>query len=238
MLARQKQMLASFGRVQDFLSAFPLPTPPAKYAERRGELDATVARLSALTSDQEQGRREARDDTQRQQVMRAELREKHLAPIARIARAVLPDTPSIQKALALPEKAMSPIKLIAVATGIRGSAAKYEAVFVENGRPADFLAQLDGAIEALRQTLLGRARSVGRHVGATAGLEQVLTQARKCVQMLNAMVLDGFAGNAEVIAKWRAAQRIQDWPGVRGTGGTADENVEPEAAAAEVPKAA
>mgnify|MGYP001606453958 FL=1 len=237
MIARQKQLLGSFERVLDFLSAFLLPTPPAKFAERSAELDATVARLRALTADQAAGQREAKDGTNRQVHVRKVLREKHLAPIARIAKAMLPDEPSIQKALAMPDGGLPVIKLIAVAGGIRTSAAKYEQVFVENGRPGDFLVQLDAAIEALRQTLLVRARSVGRHVGATAGLEQVLDVGKKCVQMLNAMVLDAFAGNAEVIATWRMAKRVQDVAGggFRATGGTADENIAP---VPEVPKAA
>lgn len=103
----------------------------------------------------------------------------------------------------------------------------YAQLFVENGRPAGFLAQLDAAIEALRQAVLNRGRSVGKQVGARAGLGQELTRGRRCVRMLDAMVLDAFAGQADVIAKWKLAKRVQDLPGssARATGGTADENL-------------
>jgi len=237
MLSRHKQLLGSFERVQDFLKLFPLPTPPAKYAARKAELDATVTRLHALLGDQSQGQRDSRDDTKRQRAIRKLLRENHLAPISRMAKAVLPNDKTIQKGFAMPDVQLPTQKLIAMTEGIRTKAAEYEQVFVENGRPADFLARMDAVVESLRETLLGRARNVGRHVGAKAGLGQALAEGRRNVQLLDAMVLDGFAGNAELIAKWRLAKRVQDvgGPSFRGTGGTAEENL---AAAPVVPKAA
>jgi hypothetical protein len=237
MLSRHKQLLSSFERVQDFLKSNPLPTPPVKYTERVAELDATVKRLGVLLTDQSAGQRGSRDDTVRQVATRKLLRGRYLAPLSRIAKVVLPEDKTIQKAFAMPRANLATQQLIAVAKGFRDSALPYEGLFVENGRPADFLAQLDTAIESLRGTILGRARNIGRHVGAKEGLTQTLGAGRRCVQMLDAMVLDGFAGNAELIAKWRIAKRVQDVPGggIRATGGTADENVAP---APELPKAA
>ena len=237
MFARQKQIMASLERVQDFLDAFPLPNAPAKFAERRGALDASVGKLRVLLGEQSSGRREAIDSTKRQAAARLALVESDLKPINRIARAMLPHEPAIQKAFALPSAQVSSPKLIAEATGIRGSAAKYEQVFVENGRPADFLARLDASIEVVRQSLLVRARSVGQHVGARAGVSQTLKEAQGFVRILDAMVQDAFAGNADVLAKWRVAKRVKDVGSVRATGGTADENL-PVAPAPVVSKAA
>jgi len=234
MLARHKQLVESYQRVQDFLTANPPTNPAPKYGEVRQELDDAIARLSSLLGDQSAGRRESLDDTRRQDILRRLLREKHLAPISRIAKAALGDDPVIRKALGMPNPKLPSMKLVTVAVGMRTSAAKYEPLFVESGRPANFLAQLDAAIETLRQSVLGRARSVGRHVGARAGLGQQLARARNVVRMLDAMVLDAFAGNAEVIARWNISKRVQDLPGaaVRATGGTADENLEVKSAAA------
>jgi thioester reductase-like protein len=226
MLARHKHLMDSYERVQDFLSANPPPTAAPNYGAQRQELDETIARLNALLGDQSAGQKESRDDTRRQKAVRKTLREMHLAPISRIAKTFLPNTPTIQKALSMPSGQLSTRKLIAEAVGMRTSAARYADEFIANGRPADFLAQLDATIEALRQTQLGKARSVGRHVGAKAGLAQELARGRRAVQMLDAMVLDAFSGNQELLAKWKIAKRVQDLPGTsfRATGGTADEN--------------
>ena len=65
----------------------------------------------------------------------------------------------------MPDVQLPTQKLIAMTEGIRTAAAEYEQVFVENGRPADFLARMDAVVESLRETLLGRARNAGRHIG-------------------------------------------------------------------------
>jgi hypothetical protein len=227
MYARQKQIMASLERVQDFLEAFPLPKTPAKFAQRRGELDAAVGRLRVLLGEQSSGRREAIDSTKRQAAARVALVENDLKPINRIARAMLPNEPLIKSALALPTAQTPSQKLIAEASGIRASAAKFAPVFIENGRPEDFLERLDASIEALRQSLLVRARTVGQHVGARAGMAQTLADAQRVVRILDAMVQDGFAGNPDVLAKWRVAKRVKEVGSVRATGGTAEENLMP-----------
>src|SRR5688572_13363055 len=101
MLARHKQLLEAYLRVQDFLAANPPPVPPPRYAERRAELDAAVARLTTLVGDQAAGVKESRDDTRRQATLRQELRTQHLAPVSRIAKALL-TTPEIRSALSMP----------------------------------------------------------------------------------------------------------------------------------------
>lgn len=226
MRVKHKQLLESYQRVQDFLAVYQPSTPAPKYAERKAELEATVARLNALLGDQSSGVKESRDDTRRQATLRRILRQKHLAPVSRIAKALLTE-PEVRKALAMPDGGLSSMRLVAEATGFRNSATPYERLFVENGRPADFLAQLDAAIENLRASVLNRARSVGKHVGAGVGLKQTLVRARNCVLMLDAMVLDAFAGQDDIIAKWKVAKRVQDLPSPSVRGSTAAESEPP-----------
>src|SRR5687767_5788092 len=174
MLARHKQLLERYERVQDFLAANVPPNPAPTYATWREELTRAVARLNALLGDAVSGRKDSRDDTKRQYVMRRVLREKHLAPIARIAKAQLASDPVVVKALSMPDSQQPTMKLVAEAIAFRGKAAEHEQVFVQAGRPQDFLARLDAAIENLRATVIGRARSVGKHVGAREGLKQTI----------------------------------------------------------------
>jgi len=223
-----KQLLESCERVLDFLVAYPPPNPPAKYAERKAELEACVARVHELASDASSGRKASRDMTERQYTLARRLRKEHLLPISRIAKALLGTDPTIQQALKMPDEGIPYARLAAEAEGMRKNAAVHEQVFVDNGRPADFLARLDAAVAELREALMVRDRTVRLHVGANKGLKPEIARARRIVAMLDAYVQDAFAGNAEVLARWRSAKRVKLSPtgaGVQATGGTADENV-------------
>ena len=232
MQARQKQVVEAYERVQDFLAANPAPAGTS-YGAPKELLDEVVKRLTEHRTDQVAGGRLRRGETKRTKALRASLRDLHLSPISKIARATLADAPGIEKALRMPAPQLSATKLIDEAKGMRDAAARYADVFVRNGRPEDFLARLDAAAEELRQSVLGKARYAGRRVGARAGLGQEIQRGRSAVQMLDAIVTTAFAQNMEVRAKWRIAKRIQGVPGggIAATGGTAEENLEPSKAA-------
>jgi hypothetical protein len=233
MQARQKQVIEAYQRVQDFLAAHPVP-PPGSYGPPKQLLDEVVARLTDHSSDQVAGGRLSRADTQRQKKLRTALRELHLRPISKIARAALSDMPAIDRALRMPAPQLSTTALIAEAAAMRDAVSKYADVLIKNGRPEDFLAKLDAASEELRQSILGRARNVGKKVGAKAGLKQEIQRGRAAVEMLDAIVTTTFANDSNLLAKWRIARRVQSVPGsgVSATGGTAEENLAPAPAAA------
>ncbi len=233
MQSKQKQVMESFQRVQDFLGAHPAPAG-SSYGPPKEMLDEVVAKLSGHNAEQVAGRRLSRASTQRQKSLRRALREQHLSPIAAIAKATLSDAPGIEKALNLPPANISTARLIAEAQGIRVAIVQYEPVFVRNGRPADFLAQLDARIEELRQSRLGGAREVGRFVGAKQGIGKEIRRGRDAVRMLDAIVRSAFFGSPDVLGKWRIAMRVQGVPGggPAAFSGTADENLNPAPAAA------
>jgi hypothetical protein len=201
MLARQKQVVEAYERVQDFLTANPAPTG-SDYGEPKAMLDDVVSRLRALRSNQAAGGRISKQETKVQRQLRTKLRNLHLRPISKIAKARLPEAPGIERALKMPEAEISTTKLIDEAHGMRNAAAPYVAEFVKYGRPGDFLERLDAAIDTLRGSLLGKARTTGITVGATAGLEQEIQRGRTAV---------------EILAKWRMARRIKAIPGGTST---------------------
>ena len=208
MQIKQKQAIEMFLRVHDFLGANPPPTSQG-YTVQKTTLDDIVSKLTDHSTDQQAGRRLSRAETQRQKALRRKLREEHLGPIAQIARAMLSDAPGIEKALKLPSDSLSILKLVAEANAMRQSIALYAPVFVDAGRPDNFLEQLDAIIEELRDSLLGKARSVGTHVGAKAGLEKEIRRGRRAVQVIDTIVRASFRGKSDTLATWRAAKRIR-----------------------------
>jgi len=212
MLAKQKQLIESYQRVQAFLQANPAPAP-ASYGGPKDELDDVVAQLSGHSSEQVVGQRLSAAERRRQQSLCSKLREHHLRPIVAIARATMADWPGIEKALLLPPKRLSVTKLVAESSAIKEAAAQYQPAFVKNGRPADFLEQLGAAIDAVNQSTMGRAQLVGRQVGAKAGIAQEARRGRYAVDMLDSIVRVAFERNDVVLRAWEVAKRVKGFPG-------------------------
>src|SRR4051812_8590035 len=113
----QKQRIEAYQRVQDFLGQNPLPDPG--YGEPKRLLDEVVSRLTEHSTDQVAGRRLGRAEGQRQVTLATALREQHIRPIAKIARAVLRGSPGIDKATRMPPQNLTPLRLIAEAKAFR-----------------------------------------------------------------------------------------------------------------------
>jgi hypothetical protein len=226
MQATQKQAIEAYQRVQAFLADNPPPESPG-YAVQKKAFDEIVASLTDHSLNQVAGRRLRRAEVPRQVRLRRELREQHLAPISQIARATLADAPGIAKALRMPANNLSALKLVAEASAIRDAAALYEQQFIQAGRPADFLVQLDAAAEAVRQSMLGKARNLGRQVGAGAGIGRDIKRGRSVLDVLDTIVKTAFWEDKNVMAKWRTAKRVRAIPGGTGAGGEAAPGVVP-----------
>lgn len=205
---RQKQVIESFQRVQGFLVTHPLP-PPRDYGEPGALLDAAVNRLLEHGRDQVSGQRLKRASRESEQTLARRLRRLHLKPITLIAQAQLSGSPGVDEALRMPPYKLPTTKLITVARAFRGAVAPYEEIFIRSGRPADFLAQLDAAIEAVQEAFDEKASRVGLQVAGSAGLTAELAWGRRVVKMLDAIVLTTFDGQLDVLAEWRSARRVR-----------------------------
>jgi hypothetical protein len=211
MQVRWKKVMESFQRVQVFLGAHPAPAPMT-YAEPKEILDTVIAKLSDHLTNQVSGRRLSQAEKRRQDALSEKLREHHLRPIAAIARASSFSTPGIDRALRIPRKNSGVLNLLTDARSIRNSILLYQPMFVRNGRPADFLEQLDAAIKAIDDAVAGRGSQVRRHVGAKAGIRKELVRGRQAVDMLDSIVRIAFEGQEDVLAEWGVAKRVQSLP--------------------------
>jgi len=220
---RIKQLVESYLRVQEFLATYPPPQPAAAYAGNRKAFDDVVGRLATLAADDAAGVQQSRGETLRHGAARRALRQDHLEPIARAAKALAFDNPGLDRALLMPREQLPSVKLIAWAKAMRDNAAPFAPQFIGTGRPQDFLAQLDAAIEALRLAIVRRGATKGKHVGAKAGAALELKKGRRLVSLLDAQVRTSFRGNPEVLARWRTAKRVQFSTGWGGTRAPATE---------------
>ena len=213
MKSRQRRVIEAYQRVQGFLQAHPL-SPPGDYGEPKQMLDDAVVRLTDHSREQVSGSRMRRAGRENETALRRVLREQHLRPITLIAQAQLEGSPGLEEALLMPAPTLPTIKLVAVAESFHRAVTPYESLFVRSGRPADFLAQLEAATQALQQALQSKERHLATQIGAGAGLNDEIVQGRRAIKMLEAIVRTSFPTANDVLAEWRSARRIR-----RPTGG-------------------
>ena len=204
---KQKQAIESLMRVQAFLARHPAP-PPFDYAAPKAELDSVIDELGTQALAQASGRRGAAGETQRLKRLVLVLRMHHLRPIVVIARASMRSKPGIQAALRTPRINMPVTKLLQEARAIRNVAKEYEPLFVERGRPSDFLAQLDAAIDAVKVSVSTRSQQLATSIGANAGISQEISRGKKAVAMLDSVVRVAFEQNDAVLLAWDVTKRV------------------------------
>jgi hypothetical protein len=222
--AKQKQVIESFVRVQAFLGANPAPAP-ATYAGPAEVLNEAVRQLRSFAGDQVYGRQFSAAELRRQEQLMQRIVDRHMRPIVTIARAQIDAGSDVRlpEALKLPRSGIGVTKLLAAAQAMIEGARQFEALFVTNGRPADFIAQFVAATAELEQVLGARGTLVGTHVGAKKGIYVMLRRGRRVVDRLDSIVRVAFEGNAVALEKWRVAKRVQAIRG--GSSSAADETL-------------
>ena len=186
-------------------------------APPRAALDDAVNGLEAQSATQRAATTYATSQTTLKEAAREDLRVHHMGPIAAIARANLAGTPQIST-LRLPGKRVSDGKLIADGTAMGQNAALYTQVFLDHQLPADFLTQLQAAVDAVKKTVAARNAALQNAKAATEQVAVQVTGARNTVKILNALVVKQLKGQANLLASWKMAKQINAKPGVpRGT---------------------
>lgn len=222
METRQRQVLESFLRVRTFVIEHPA-TGVLTYASARATLDDVVEKVRELASREYRGREMSRAEVQRQKEQVAVVLDHHIRPIVTIARAQIEPTSDVglPAGLRMPKVPLNASRALTVSDGMIEAARPFEAVFVANGLPADFLAQFQAARDELERLGGGRAVQVGAHMAARTSLPVQLLRGRRAVERLDAIVRASYRRNPGVLAAWRSVKRVQKAPGGSGArGGT------------------
>ena len=221
MIAQQKQMLEAFVRVRAFLEAHPV-AGPLSYTGARETLEEVVRRVREYAGAQITGRELSRAELRRQEQLVQQLLDRHMRPIATIARAQIEPESDVRMpaAIRMPRTSIGVTKILQACDGMIEAARPFEAAFVANGLPADFLTRFTSARNELERTLGGRATLIGTHVGARTGLQVQMRRGRRAVDRLDAVVRASFDGDEVTLATWRSAKRVHQLPGGSAGRGT------------------
>jgi hypothetical protein len=220
MRIEQQHKVDSLRRVQDYLNTHAAELGSAVSAGVKQQLDDAIAQIDAFDNIQGSTKLELEGLINRRRALEAELRQRHMVPIAVFARARLQGVPDFA-ALTSSGLKLHLSRLVAAARAMATAAAPHLDALVSNGFPPDTITQLVAAADAVSSAMAERASTHVRRVGATKAIEQQLRRGREAVSVLKAVVGKQAAGDLAFLAGWRAAHRVAAKSGPTRTGAAA-----------------
>jgi hypothetical protein len=211
MRARQRRSTEASQRVAEFVIANkavlgPLDTTPA--GQQLADANARIASLSVAQSAAE---RTLSGHSSTQQDLARALREQHMQPIAKFARAKLRGVPGYA-ALTKSAHGIQGTGLVAAALGMATAAQPYAAELAQAQFPPDAVDQLVSTANAMSAVITSRQTTRVARVQATADLKEQIRRAREAVAMLDPIVTRKLADQPGLLAGWRSAKRISASP--------------------------
>jgi hypothetical protein len=183
----QGNMVQSLRAVQAFLDDNATELSDAATSGARKKLDEVMDQLHERVIVQTGSEYCARGAITKRVALRRVLVMKHMAPIARIARAALPVSPELESFRFSRGKPTAE-RLAQAAAGMATTAGPHVATFVRYGMPADFIDRLEAAAQAMLDAVDDGKQRRGFRAGATKSIAATLTAARKPVHVLDAFV--------------------------------------------------
>lgn len=206
MRTRQQQVIDMIVRVQAFLAGHPA-IEPSSYAVAKRVLEDTVRELRDFAGAQLSGLTLSKAGLKKAEKAAQRLLDRHIRPIVTIAQDLVGEGVDVP-VLTMPVSGLGFTALVTYADGLAESVSPFETIFVQNGCPNDFIAQLRAARAELEAELGGRASERGKHIGATKGIEVKLRRARASIKRIDALVRMAYAGNEPVLERWKSAKRV------------------------------
>ena len=205
---RQGDVLESIRAVQNFLDAHADRLGDVNKTGVRQQLDEVVTQLTGHVTSQNDHSLAALGATRKQRALRRILVNEHMRPIARIATADLPPTPEVQP-LTMPAGRPTVAVLIGAARGMAAAAGRFATVFTGAGLPADFVAQLTTATDALEAARDQQTLTRSSRAGSTDVLAGTLQRGRRIIRVLDSLVANALKDDAELLTAWKSAKRIR-----------------------------
>jgi len=208
MQTTQGAVLESLRAVQNFLEVNADKLKGVIETGARKRLDDAIKEVTSHATDQSGNFIASQGATKKHRVLRRALLRDHMAPIARIAKADLPEIPEIEP-LRMPIGRPTAERLAALAHGMAQAATPNSNVFVAAGLPEDFIARLTTAIDDMLSTLDERVQCRGARAGATKGIRRKLIAARKIVHILDAFVHTALKSDPGLLTTWSVVKRVR-----------------------------
>ena len=146
--------------------------------------------------------------------LRNTLRVDHLDPIRRVARALAHTHPDIEKLVRIPAYAAGMDVQLSAARAIANDIAPYRDLFVADGLPADFLDQLNAAIQTLAVSVDDRRAQQQQQAANREGITAAIRDGRQAARHLDPLVRSALKASTDTtnapaaLAAWMRAYRV------------------------------
>ncbi|HYD47043.1 MAG TPA: hypothetical protein VEB21_01780 [Terriglobales bacterium] len=218
MNAQQQRVLESFRRIQGWFQGneqyvtsdgTATPNPVANQVRALNEVvDGVMDYVARQQTELAQSTLVSKDERE----LRREVLTYHMAPIARIAKALRGQVPGIG-VLTMPKGNVQTAALITAAMVMARKAEVYAPVLVEQGLPTDFVLALTTVAGKLKESLDARGLARGSRASASRGLEAELALGRRLVTVLDVTMSRVLRHEPAKLAEWRHVKRVM----VRGS---------------------
>jgi len=211
MNAKESRAYQKFVRVRDFGAAHAADFGPNTLgAQTFAILAGIITQIDGLGAAEASAHGGARQGTETRAHARVALRE-DLEAIARTARVMATEIPGLENKFRVPRNT-NDTDLINAARAFKADAQPLSAEFIAHELPSDFLADLQGDIEAMDDAISNQATGVGNHVAASAALDDAFGRGLEVARKLNAIVRNKYANNPAVLAEWTSANHTERAP--------------------------
>lgn len=207
MQKRHMQFLGALRLAQEILTVEAAALVAVNGSRARTRLDEVVARIESLATSSTSNRTASRAALSTEQQLARDYVRYHLGPIVRVARANVVDDPSLM-AFRLPHRRSNKTRLLEVGRALMAAAEPHTGLFVEAGMPATFLDDARAAADRLAATMLSKGVHRTTASGSQKGLVEAIDQARRTVQVLNALVNATRELPESMLTQWRGAVRV------------------------------
>ena len=211
-------------RVQEFLSTYAARLGHIAESPAAQEVGVLAAGIREGDQDALTTRAMKTGEAANRRVLRRALWVNHMQQLAAVARAELRQVPKFESLL-LPQVNMATPKLVQWARTMAAVANEHAEVFVTHGLPAEFVAQLLAAADALEASFQTQVVNGRETAGARAQVASSRSRAQYVIRVLNAQIEKALVDDPSLLAQWRHAKRV----GVRGAQVGAEEQVSPPA---------
>jgi len=194
--------------MQQFLDAHGDAVGAVNSSDARRQLDAALVRLETTVSVQGARVREVRGERQMQHTLEADLRQRHMLPVTKVARGRLASVPNIA-ALSPSAGKLKGARLVKAAQSMAEAAAPYASTFAAASLPADFVQRLSAAADAVQKSIDARGRKKADRLQATAAVEDAIREGRAAALMLEGVVDHLIPRSSPLYSEWLGIKRIQ-----------------------------
>jgi len=203
---RQGRLAETLRRVQRFLDRNAPPGPQFVAAKRR--IADARARTEALIVEQLTVSRFAERDGPALREMQRILREDRMFPVARWGKKLLRFAPGAERALVVPPKRATALKVAAAAERMAKGVRPWAKLFVDAGLPRDFVARLRADAKVLRERSNRSGESIKRRKAVADALAAELRDGRVEIGIVDALLLPYIRQDSALGSQWRTAKRV------------------------------